>query len=453
LKLFLVLDAVFMFLSNIPEYYISPKGGLFMRRKIVWFMLVSFSSFLFYGCEDTESQVDKKPNWGDLDFTHYVAIGNSLTAGVSDGALYYGAQKYSFPNLIAKTAQIDDFEQPDMAGNGFSWSDTLGCLDAIKLLGGKMEFSPAGFEANRDLERPYNNLGIPLITIEQLYTVTTTIEADSNHFVDKILRNSGRTPIEEALFLDPTLITLWVGNNDLFEAATQGWVSQDYPSPEDFSNHLNQIIQLLKNPTNAPIFIANVVDITSLPYFTSVPPYVRNPVDSSKVYIYGQCEEGVRLLTDDDIVLFWALPQFFALQDTMNMGYFPTEVEALNDTLVLDATEKGELINLLESYNGEINTITAAISQLYLVDVHGLFQEIESAGGYTFESGREYVSDPVSFNETGEMNVDDVFNSLFSLDALHPSKYGYGAIANLFIEVMNELYGSEIPEVDVSDLQ
>ncbi len=430
-----------------------------MRRKIIWFMLVSFSSFLFYGCEDTEDPVDKKPNWGNLDFTRYVALGNSLTAGVSDGALYYAAQKYSFPNLIAKTAQIDNFEQPNMAGNGFSWNDTLGCLDAIKLLVGVMEFKLAGYEANRDLNRPYNNLGIPLITIEQLYTVRTSLEADSNHFVDKILRNSGRTPVEEALFLDPTLITLWVGNNDLFEAATQGWVSQDYPSPGDFSNHLSQIIQLLTDSTDAPLFIANVVDITDLPYFTSVPPYVRNPEDSSKVYIYGHCEQGVRQLTLDDIVLFWALPQFFTLQDTMDSGYSPTEVDtlfryfALNDTLVLDATEKGELIRLIESYNDIIDTVTAENSQVYLVDAHGLFQEIENTGGYIFESGQEYVSDPVSFNEIGEMDVGDVFNSLFSLDALHPSKYGYGAIANLFIETMNGLFNSEIPMVDVSDLQ
>ena len=34
----------------------------------------------------------------------------------------------------------------------------------------------------------------------------TAVEADSNHFVDKILRGSGRTAIEEALSLDPTLI-------------------------------------------------------------------------------------------------------------------------------------------------------------------------------------------------------------------------------------------------------
>ena len=66
---------------------------------------------------------------GDANFSNYVAVGNSLTAGFADGALYITGQEDSYPNIMAQ--QFDfvgggDFTQPLM-------SDNLGGL----LLGGQ----------------------------------------------------------------------------------------------------------------------------------------------------------------------------------------------------------------------------------------------------------------------------------------------------------------------------
>ena len=38
---------------------------------------------------------------GSADFTKYVSVGNSITAGLMDAALYESGMKYSFPNLLA----------------------------------------------------------------------------------------------------------------------------------------------------------------------------------------------------------------------------------------------------------------------------------------------------------------------------------------------------------------
>lgn len=38
---------------------------------------------------------------GSADFSTYIAIGNSLTAGYADGALYTAAQQMSFPAMLA----------------------------------------------------------------------------------------------------------------------------------------------------------------------------------------------------------------------------------------------------------------------------------------------------------------------------------------------------------------
>ena len=39
---------------------------------------------------------------GDADVSNYVAVGNSLTAGYADGALYIDGQENSFPNIMAQ---------------------------------------------------------------------------------------------------------------------------------------------------------------------------------------------------------------------------------------------------------------------------------------------------------------------------------------------------------------
>ena len=41
------------------------------------------------------------PGKGSADFTKYVAVGNSLTAGFADGGLYRDGQLNSYPSILA----------------------------------------------------------------------------------------------------------------------------------------------------------------------------------------------------------------------------------------------------------------------------------------------------------------------------------------------------------------
>ena len=76
------------------------------------------------------------PHKGNADFSNYVAIGNSLTAGYADGTLYREGQINSYPNMLAtqfKLAGGGNFKQPLLPGN-FGWpgakrvlGPTLGC--------------------------------------------------------------------------------------------------------------------------------------------------------------------------------------------------------------------------------------------------------------------------------------------------------------------------------------
>ena len=69
----------------------------------IWAVFFVFiSAFIFYACEEF-SEVGTPPTFGtQVKFDRVVAIGNSITAGYQDGALFEGAQQYSYPNLIVQ---------------------------------------------------------------------------------------------------------------------------------------------------------------------------------------------------------------------------------------------------------------------------------------------------------------------------------------------------------------
>ncbi|MCF7796548.1 MAG: hypothetical protein K9N11_02960 [Lentisphaeria bacterium] len=401
------------------------------------------------GCEKNPGDNDP-PATGDLDFTHYVALGNSLTAGVSNGALYEAAQRNSFPNLIARVVEMADFQQPLMADSGFSFLPTEGRI-VINPLTMNIRFSQAGTEANGDLDRAFNNLGIPAIRTRQMYTATTAGEADDNHFVDKILRNHGRSAVDEALTLDPTVMTIWIGNNDILEAAVQGMSGAGYTPPELFAAQLDTLLMRINAGTDAPLIAANIPDITQVPYFTSIPPYLRHPETHEKVYIYGVVDGVPQQLTEDDYVLFFALPAFYALQDSLNNGVLPGPQQAISDTLVLDAGEAQEVRDIILAYNQTLANALTDGKFNALVDIHTLFDELRTAG-YNFENGLTYTPDLLGFDSSGNIQL-KLATTLFSLDGLHPNSLGYAVIANAFIEVMNVTFSASIPLVKLTHLQ
>ncbi len=83
------------------------------------------------------------PSSGDADFSNYVSIGDSLTAGYADGALYLLGQQNSFPAILAQQfaeAGGGAFVQPLLAHN-------LPTVDGN--LGGLLVDTAAGLIENR----------------------------------------------------------------------------------------------------------------------------------------------------------------------------------------------------------------------------------------------------------------------------------------------------------------
>ena len=104
-------------------------------------------------------------NTNGLDFSNYIAVGASFTAGYTDNALFVAAQNNSFPNTLSKHFGVTDFKQPLM-------SDNIGGLlyGGAQIANPRLYFNGAGpavltatptTETTTVLTGGFNNYGVP----------------------------------------------------------------------------------------------------------------------------------------------------------------------------------------------------------------------------------------------------------------------------------------------------
>jgi len=421
-----------------------------------------------------------------------VAVGNSLTAGFQSGGMHENFQQCSFPNLIAQQMGITyGFEQPIVSAPGIGSipGRTPFYLDGQgNIVSDNLVVNPVTLLENLNLPRPYDNLGIPgAFMHDMLYaTSSTTVQYGENPFFEIILRNpnlGNTTQLEQAIALNPNIITLWIGNNDVLSSMVNG-TDQFITAISVFQSDLSAIISNIASETSAEIIFANIPYVTDIPYcntgrmvFSTVPALGINtevPVvfDSNFQPVDFDASEGVLyipLITEETSVEHLLLSgisayqsglgvpdsaylydhyfvamgeevgtaQARAIESVMQGGGLITTGLPLTAEYTLAETETTNLNNAVDSYNAIIESI-ASSNGIPLVDANSLLSELYTTGmdGY---SGRFL---PVA----AAMGMP----TAFSLDGIHPSNGGYAIIANAFIEKINSATGSSIPLINTS---
>jgi hypothetical protein len=417
--------------------------------------------FLSLSCEDRSNITNPEElNTGDADFSKFVTIGNSLTAGFQNGALYESAQNYSFGSLIA--AQVGSpFVQPTITDPG---------------IGGRIElvsFAPlststndlvGGLPNNSDYDGIYNNLGIPGALLTDIINAagSQTAADRSNLFFEIVLRNKG-TVLEQVKIIQPTIAFLWIGNNDILGYATSGGISS-YTPEDNFAVLYNELCSKLSEQ-EFDIFAANIPNVRAIPFFTTVAPAVGlnlKELVASEPSIQGLVYQisthpyletaSAEDLIDNKILLTLRSSSAAAyIGDTEGKYYkdqnievpdgvetdFPFGISAKNpfpNNLVLDIKEQEIIENVISSYNATISAVLAKYGY-YLVDINQFFNEVSLNG---------YISNGIEFS------TEFISGGLFSLDGVHPSSQGYAVVANEFIKSINDNLSADIPLINVA---
>ena len=264
------------------------------------FLLLLVAAFLF-ACEGSydslvEDQLEENPtpepitgDAGSADFSNYVAIGNSLTAGYMDGALYNMGQQYSLAALLHQQMQIagapGNFNQPDInSERGFNTSvspnpDNGTVLGRFKLDTNIPGPSPtiggdpiAPYEGNTG---ELNNFGVPGILLGQLLTPATggpQSDPAFNPFYWRFASAPGSSTIlGDVIATQPSFFTLWIGNNDVLGYAISGASNPGLlTSEQDFQTQFNAVITQLLNNTSASGVVATIPPVSTVPFFQAV---------------------------------------------------------------------------------------------------------------------------------------------------------------------------------------
>ena len=510
-----------------------------MIKNFKWLLLVSLT---FVACNnDDEAVVEQNSSdglpltAGTADFSNYVSLGNSLTAGYSDSALFMKGQEGSYPNLLAQQFAL-------VGGGEFRipyTSDNVGglLLGGFQIQGPRLYFNGSGpapvsgtitTEISNFLTGPFNNMGIPGAKSFHLLAsgygnIAGVPSQQSNPYFVRFASTPTATVLEDAIAQNPTFFSLWIGNNDVLSYSTSGGVGvnqlgnfdpstyggNDITDPNVFASVYSTLLNGL-TANGAGGVVANIPDVTSVPFFTTVPtnPLPGLPPASAAQLnqLFGAINQittalvqpnrfSVLVSDDGNPATTEKNPLLIIDESLPNLSAYITG--AL--TPALGAPTAGYLGNLYGRARHARNTVgdrdyilltargvigtqqSGAIAPFNIIGVSNPMKDgttltadetlqVKTATaaynttiqGLATTKNLAFVDANAILNQVATIGISNggytinsayVTGGAFSLDGVHPSPRGYSLIANEFIKAINLTYGSNLKGYDFSDFR
>ncbi len=371
--------------------------------KYLWLLAIVIGFTACNDEEDYEEFLDQPPmdevvlpalTAGSADFSTFVALGNSLTAGYADGTLYKISQENSMPKIMANQfANVGGgtFTQPlmnDNTGGLLAGGSQLPGFGPRMVFGG---FDPSGTPIVAPITAlnpgamtttdivlnnptgPFNNMAVPGARSFHLlapgYGNLNGIFANppsANPYFVRMASSSGTSVLADAMAQSPSFFSLWIGINDVFLYAVSGGDGTAPITPVagppgvGFDETYAFLISQLTTGGTQGV-VANIPDLTALPHFTTV-PYNPIPLDAATA---GALNQGYALYNG-------GLQQ--ALGALAGTGLFTAE-EVAARTISFSAGEGNALVIIDESLTdlGAINPAFAGIPQYRQATAEDLF--------------------------------------------------------------------------------
>jgi len=457
--------------------------------KKILFIILSLS--MLTACD---RKIDEFPaSANGLDFSKFVAVGNSMVAGYADGALYLSGQENSIPNIMAEQFQTVgpcDFKQPLIgteAGVGFQpiqggiYCFTKRVLQIVPdkdCAGnpvGTASLKP-GFVSNPDqatllqqlfapplVTGPYNNMGVPGLSLQAAFF--PGYAAYNPFYARMATALASSSIIGDAMAQRPTFFLMWLGDNDALTSALAG-TDQLLTPADTFAKYYPMATGALLASGKSPKgVVATIPDVTTIPFFTTISkalPWNGVTLNAEQAAglntLYGMYhhseiiwKEGqnpfVYIKNDGSWAQMQAGDLFLLTLPTdsvkcKGMGIADQSVTPIPrpypipGNFVLDVAEQANIKARIAQYNVVIKG-TAAAQNLAVADMNTYLK--------SFESGM--VFDGVKVSTTF------VTGGLFSTDGVHLNPRGCSIAANYLIQSINAKFGSNIPQANITSYQ
>ncbi|GAA3958664.1 SGNH/GDSL hydrolase family protein [Hymenobacter antarcticus] len=443
-----------------------------------------------------------KSNAGQADFSRFIAVGNSLTAGFGDNGLYLEGQQTSYPAIMGQQfAQVGGgaFVQPLFAAanaNGTGYLSVTGFTAAGSPVLTPVAANAAvglGADGRTPLLVKYTatdnqNLGIPGIRVADVQTPGYGFNnpLGFNPYFERLL--GATNPVatyqqyvqERVATIRPTFFTNWLGNNDVLGYATSGGTAAPLTGDAEFTTKYTAITDAL-TAGGAKGLLATIPNVVNVPYFTTVPTastiasVSAAPVPASTVaaltaalsltpaqassirfglFIQALSATGTvvtREATATDLLLLPAssvigtpstpanpFPRGFGLVIT---GLSPAQAAGLAGAAPANPLPNSLVLDVAE----------VALVQNRTTALNTIISNLANSKGLALFDSNTFFNG-VARNGLVVNGVNNtasfISGNLFSLDGVHPTPRGYAVIANEMIRAINAKYGSAVPGVD-----
>jgi lysophospholipase L1-like esterase len=387
-------------------------------------------------CQSNGDVFGPNPPTGGEIFRSYVAIGNSITAGFQSGGINDSTQQQAYPRLLAI-----------QMGTPYRYASLVlpGCPPPVAnfqtqaRVGTGSTGTTCLVRSAASVTDVLNNVGVPDARVLDPISPSTVA---SNALTTIIL--GGKTQVQRALDARPTFATIWIGANDVLQAAYTGiltptpGVSNGIVSTQaQFQASYDLMIkQLLDSMPGLKGVLIGVPLASSIPLMSSGALIAASPaaqgalaaVAGKPVVVNPNCVGSAALITTP-LLLNMIRANQIAAQISCQPGVDPTDPRVGN-LFVLDPTEGATLAAAINGYNTYIKSKADAIGFGYW-DPNPTLTGLPAAQKAPFPS----------FAPT------NTFGTAFSLDGVHPSAEGQKIIANNLITVINTKYGTTLTPV------
>lgn len=414
------------------------------------------------------------PSKGNADFTSYVAVGDSWTAGMADASLYKSSQENSYPNILAGRFSLvggGTFNQPLMVDDfGFGLGTgvpkpklIMGFHEDCKGVTGlspayaPVEVNPANFE--HVPAAIMNNISTPGL---KTFYMNVAGMATLNPYYGRFASGAMNKVNDEISLVGATFFTLWLGSYDALAYGIGGGndPQNQLTDIQTFAGSL-QLTLSIASANNAKGAVANIPDITDAPFFHTI-PYNALALDQASADMlnmaYAQLNQIIKGANSTDTLHFtagqnalviaepaypWGMRQIKSNelvlmslpQDSLKCGGWgsqkPIPVQYVLDTQEIDKTQ-----SMIQDYNEAISGMIT--ENMTLVDMYSVMKTLYNDG---------MVFDNV------KVDCKFVTGNFFSTDGLNPTPIGSAVLAYHFIEAINAKFGAAIPQVIISDYQ
>jgi phospholipase/lecithinase/hemolysin len=393
------------------NFSIVPRRTALITSAVMCGLLV-----IIVACGSSSNSVPARTTLSTVIFT-----GDSLTAGYQNGSLWQKQQPNGYAALIAKQAKLY-FILPLVADPGIPAALELVSVSPLDV----QPMSGTSTGRVNMLMQP-TVLAVPGHMLTDLINYQPVIPPVTGEDIitDVVLAfppgNTG-SQLNQAIAANPTTLFVWIGNNDALVADFAGTPAA-MTSTADFTTQFTTLMSTLKSKTSAHLIVANIPDVTMVPYLTPAALIIGEVAAAT-----GQSTATISAalgIVPGDYVNATGLGEVKAMLGASTLN--PLTADA-----VLTAAEATQVQAQVDAYNAVIASQVASAGGI-LVDIHSLFAAM--AGGV-----------PIN----GYTATNAFLGGLFSLDGIHPTNTGYAIVANAFIDTMNANLSTTVPDVDVS---